>query len=170
MVLLFANRKSKTEKEIIEILKSFGGNYISDKSVHTINGLFTIISEYKPAELNLNRGIAIFCDETERFKKQILPKGFIGICQEHNSFALEVFKSNKVPVIICGMNPINTITLSSLTKDFYVISLQRTITDNKGNEIMPCEYKIKLKKQYSPLSVMFSVAILLLNGFYPKEF
>ena len=55
MVLLFSNRKSKTEKEIIEILTSFGADYISDKKVSALNGPFTIVSEYKVTDLKLKK-------------------------------------------------------------------------------------------------------------------
>ena len=33
MVLLFSSRKSKTEKEIIKILESYGGAHISDREI-----------------------------------------------------------------------------------------------------------------------------------------
>ncbi len=170
MVLLFAERKSVYEKEIIEILKAYGGNYISDKAVFGGNGNFTIISRYKCSDINLKKGIAVFCDNTERFEKLILPYGFIGICEENNRNALEIFKKSNTPVISCGMNSKNTVTLSSINSESLIASLQRTVSDFNFTEIEPTEFKIKLKKEYKPFSVMACVAILLLKGIVPYEF
>lgn len=170
MVLLFSGRKSKIEKEIIEILSSYGGCLISDKRVSGKEGSFTIVSCYRVAELNIEKGIAVFCDDTERFESQVFPKGIIGICEDSNSPALTVFKHNGIPVISCGMNSKNTITLSSLESDTLFAALQRTVRDSTGTAIEPEEFKIKLTKQYQPFSVMASVAILLLNSIKPQEF
>ena len=84
MVILFSPRKSEHEKEIIEILTDFGGNYISEREVNCQNGKFTVISEYKNTELKINKGIAVIADDTDRFENQIFPKGIIGICESEN--------------------------------------------------------------------------------------
>ncbi len=170
MVILFSGRKSKAEKEIIEILTKYGGNYISDKFVSENDGNFTIISVYKKCEIKLKKGIAVFLDDTDRFLNQNLPIGIIGICEETNQKALEIFKQNNVAVISCGIGAKNTVTLSSFNSDNLLASLQRTLTDNSGNEIDPCEFKIKLTKEYSPFSIMSSIAVLLINGILPFEF
>ena len=112
MVIIFSGRKSETEKEIIEILSSNGGDYISDKTILKGKGLFTVISEYKKTDLKIEKGIALILDDTERFKGQSFPFGVIGICEENNKSALGLFKKSKIPVISCGMNPKNTITFS----------------------------------------------------------
>ena len=167
MVIIFSNRKSKTEQEIIEILKQFGATYISDNNIYYQDSSFTIISAYKNTKLNIKKGIALFLDDTKKFENQILPINIIGICEENNKQALEIFYKNKIPAICCGMNAKNTITLSSLNNDDILISLQRTITQLNGNIIEPAELKINLKKQYQPFSVMASIAVLLLLGFLP---
>ncbi len=167
MVILFAERKSKIEKEIIEILTLFGASYISDKTVCSLEGAFTVVSEYKSIDLKLNDGIAVFCDITDRFKNQSFPSGTIGICEDTNIKALNLFLENHTPVISCGMNGKNTVTLSSLENNIPLITLQRKITDLKGRIIEPAEFKITLSKNYSPFSVMASVAILLLEGQLP---
>lgn len=170
MVILFSGRKSSTEKEIIEILTSQGGDYISDKAVCREKGLFTVISEYKKTDLKLKNGIALIIDDTERFEGQVFPKGIIGICEDSNQKALKLFEKSKIPVISCGMNSKNTVTLSSLNSDTLFASLQRTVTDITGKEIEPEEFRIKLKKSYRPFSVMASAAVLLLCGIVPTEF
>ncbi len=170
LVILFADRKSRTEKEIIDILTLFGANYISDKTVCSLEGVFTVVSEYKNIDLKLDSGVAVICDSTDRFNKQSFPKGIIGICEDTNTNALNLFFKNRTPVISCGMNGKNTITLSSLDDNTLFATLQRSVTDLKGRVIEPAEFKIKLNKCFSPFAVMASVAILLLNGLTPKEF
>ena len=167
MVILFADRKSKTEKEIIEILTLFGASYISDKTVCSIEGAFTVVSEYKSISLKLDNGIAVICDITDRFKNQHFPKGIIGICEDTNIKALNLFLKNHTPVISCGMSGKNTVTLSSIDNNIPLITLQRRITDLNGKIIEPAEFKITLNKTYSPFAVMASVAILLLEGQIP---
>lgn len=170
MVILFSNRKNKCEDEIIEILCQNGGTYISDKKVKGGNGLFTVISEYKKTELELDNLIAVFLDDTERFKAQTFPKNTIGICENCNINALSVFEENNIPVICCGLNSKNTITLSSFGDRSLLTALQRSITDINGLEIEPSEFKIKLRKSYNPFSVMAASAILLLCGIKPSVF
>jgi len=169
MVILFSNRKSKTEREIIEILKNFGAMHISDNSISDGDYRFTVISLYKKTDLKIKKGIAIFSDDTQRFEEQYLPFGITGICEENNKHALNLFCKNKIPVITCGMGAKNTVTLSSLNNENLLISLQRTITETNGKSTEPAEFKINLKKQYEPFSVMASVAVLLLLGIFPTE-
>ncbi len=170
MVILFSNRKSKEEKEIIEILTAYGANYISDKIIATNKNTFTIVSEYKKTDLQIENGIAVFIDNTTRFDGQILPPNIIGICEENNHKALEIFKNSNISVITCGLGIKNTVTLSSLTSNSLLTALQRTITNHLKREIEPAEFKIRLSKSYSPFSVMASTAVLLLNEIVPKEF
>ncbi|MBR7133010.1 MAG: hypothetical protein IKD04_05705 [Clostridia bacterium] len=170
MVLLFSDRKSKDEKEIIEILAANGGDYISDKTVSYGGGAFTFISKYKSTELRLNNGIAVFIGNTDKFKQQRFPKGIIGVCEEGNRNALELFSKSPISVICCGMNSKNTITLSSLSDDTVLTTVQRTIITDNGTEIEPCEFLIKLTKSYSPFAIMASTAALLLCGIIPNKY
>lgn len=170
MVILLTGRKNKTEKEIIEILTKYGASHISDKSVFENNGAFTIISTYKKTKIKIDKGVAVFIDDTERFNEQEFPIGIIGICETSNVKALETFKKSGNAVINCGINLKNTVTLSSINDNELLASLQRTVMDNCGNQIDPSEFKIKLTKEYLPFSVMASVAVLLLNGIIPNEF
>ena len=170
MVILFSGRKSTVEKEIIEILSGYGADYISDKAVSSVGGQFTVISEYKKTDIKLKSGIAVFIDDTDRFDNQIFPDGIIGICEDNNTAALKAFKDSETPVISCGMSAKNTVTLSSFGDASLLASLQRTLTDFKGNEIDPAEFRIKLTKKYSPFAVMASAAVLLIMGIKPDVF
>ena len=170
MVVLFSERKNKIEREIIEILIKHSGDYISDKEVFSRGGKFTVISEYKRADIKMINGIAIIIDETSRFEGQIFKEGTIGICESTNKSALTIFEKSKIPIISCGNNPKNTITFSSINDDSVLLSLQRNITSFDGEEIFPCELNIKLTKKYQPFSIMASTTALLLCGIIPEEF
>ncbi len=169
MVILLSNRKSKYEKEIIEILKKYGGQHISDKFIGK-DSKFTILSIYKKSELQISKGVVVFLDEGERFINQEIPLGFIGVCDEENRQALSIFKKNKIAVICCGLGNKNSITLSSLGDNLLFTCLQRNLQKSNGEIIEPGEFKIKLTKNYLPFSIMASVAILLLNDITPLEF
>lgn len=170
MVILLTKQKSKIENEIIEILSEFGGNFITANKIINIDNQFTVISKNKTCDIDIKKGVVIICDDTDKFDKQSLPIGLIGICEENNKNALKLFKQNTIPVICCGISPKNTVTISSFDDEVLQISLQRTITNFKGKDIGPAEFKIKLKKRYNPFSVMACISILIINGIIPKEF
>lgn len=170
MVVLFSNRKSKAEKEIVDILTACGADFISDKTVCAKGGYFTLTVFYKPTDLKIEKGIVLILDNTEKFLPQSLPDGTIGICEDCNSNALKIFEKNNIPVISCGNSSKNTITISSINDRNIIVTLQREITDKFGNIIYPGDYKIALSKDYSPFAVLSSAAILLLNGITPNKF
>ncbi len=170
MVILFSSAKSAVAKEITDILTAFGGSCISDKAVNLQNGKFTVICEHKTADLKINKGIAVIADDTDRFKNQVFPEGIIGICESGDKSALEIFEKNRIPVITCGMSGKNTVTFSSMEKNRVMLTLQRTVIGMDGTEIEPGEYKIELKREYNPFSVLSCTAILLLFGIVPQEY
>lgn len=169
MVIIFSERKSNVADEITEILTLAGADFISDNTVCASKGLFTVVREYKKTEITINKGVAVFCDDTERFKEQVLPSGIIGICEDTNKNALKLFFKNRTPVISCGLGNKNTVTLSSLTDNSLLVTLQRNIKSMYGLSIEPADFKITLWKKYSPFSVMAGATILLINGIIPKE-
>ncbi len=170
MVLLFSERKSKHKDEIREILTHYGASYISDRGITEGELGVNIISIYKETDITLNKGVAVFCDDTERFYNQHLPNDITGICDESNIFAIKSFEANGIKAIICGMGPKNTVTFSSIHDNAVIITLQRTITDYNGEELLPCEFKINLLRKYKPFSVMAAATVLLLHGVIPESF
>ncbi len=164
MVILFSNRKNKLEKEIIEILTACGADFISDKTVAIRGGSFTAAALYKPTTLNIKKGVALILDDSDRFLKQILPSGISGVCEDNNNAALRIFERNGVPVITCGANCKNTITVSSINGGRFIVTLQRQILDIKGNLILPQDFNLNFQKTYSPEAIMLSCAALCLEG------
>lgn len=170
MVILFCQNENGVAKEIAEILTSHGADHITDSVIEQKNGRFTVLTKTRKTELKLTNAIAVFCSESKKFKNQAFPKGVIGICEETDRTALEILARSDTPVITCGMNQKNTVTLSSLNGNIWLAALQRNLNDLNGKKILPCEFKIKLKKQYNPFSVLAAAVILLLNGIKPCEF
>ncbi len=169
MVILLSERKSKTAKEISEILASYNADFINDKTVIKIGGPFCVVNIFKPCEIKLSKGIAVICDNSKRFKNQALPINIIGVCEDNNQNAVEIFHKNRVAVISCGINSKNTVTFSSLTENFFVLSLQRSFYSKDGKKQEPTELKIKLKRKYEPFSILASATILLYFGITPTE-
>ncbi len=170
MVIIFTERNNQYEKEIIEILKNHGADHYSDKTISENGGNLKVISIYKHTHLSVKNIIALFLENKNKFEKQIFPIGTIGICEDVNKEALGNFKKSNNTVITYGTNNKNTLTISSFAENKVLVTLQRTIINSNGKKIEPCEFKIKLTKQYSPYSILSSTAILILNGINPKQF
>ena len=170
MVILFSDRNSKSQKEIIKILNACGADFITDKAVYSTGNFFEVLSLHKAIDLKLKKGIVIFADESNKFKEQTIPQGTIGICDIFNENALGIFKKNKTPVIGCGINQKSTITLSSINNDCVIATLQRTVCDIYGRKILPGDYKIKLNSNYSHFSVMCCFAVITAMGLTVDEF
>ena len=170
MVIIFSNRKSKTEKELIKILTNCGADLFTDNTVINTNGNFVATSVYKHINISSKKGIALILDDTLKFKNQKLPYSFLGLCEDQNITALKLLKNNHVLTITCGNNCRNTVTISSFSNKNVVVTIQRTITDLNGKLIYPADYNITLKDNYSSEAVMFGVIILLMHGITPKLF
>ena len=161
MEILFAEMACGAGKEIYEILQRSG---IGEKTE------FPVITEHERPEIGSNPAITVFAGNSEAFRGIALPGGTVGICEDSNLTALKILMENGATVITCGMNPKNTVTLSSLTSSSALVSLQRTVTDIFGNDAEPCEIGIKLNRGHSPFAVTASAAVLLLAGVTPAEF
>lgn len=170
MVILLCRKKSTVAKEIAEILTFHGANHITDNTIVQKRGSFVVVTKTQICDLKLNNAVIVFCDGTKQFRNQRLCKGIIAICEETDRAALEILARSNTPVISCGMNQKNTVTLSSLNGDVWFTALQRSLFDFKGNNVLPSEFKIHLKKRYKPYSVLAAATVLLLNGIKPCEF
>lgn len=105
----------------------------------------------------------------EPFRADILNKARIGICSDSNRNALSLLCESKTPVITCGMNSLNTVTLSSSTDSFCSLTLQRAVKCLNGKTSEPAEYPIKLTAHHQPFTVMASTVVMLLNGITPEK-
>lgn len=78
---------------------------------------------------------------------------------------LSVLKHLNLKVITFGFNSKSTITASSVKEDTILICIQRTIEDNKKQEIEPQEVLVQLQENnISVHSIMGIVSVLLIYG------
>lgn len=170
LIILFSNQKSKAEKEILSILQNCGASFISAKKIDITSTNFFVFTIYKKTELSLEKGMAVFLENSVKFYEQKLPIGVIGVCEEDNRCAYKILKKNHNAVITCGINSKNSITFSSISQNGCLVTLQRAFCDLYGNLVEPCEFKINLTKKYMPFSIMIAATILLYHGITPYEF
>lgn len=169
MVLIFSSRNGRIEREITEILCSYGGTYVSDSTVIEGDSRFTVVSRRKAGYIKAKHSLALFLDSNEKFNRQRFSRNTVGICESSNTAALTVFKRNKIPVLCFGMNSRNTVTLSGIDSDTVSVSIRRTFTDINSKLFEPIDFKLKLKSAYHPISVMACVSVLLMHGIIPNE-
>ncbi len=167
MVILFSDRKDKIADEIIEILVYYGATLISDNCIVLNNDNFTLIRQYKKCKIDVIKGIAVFCNNSSRFKGLSLPHSLIGISEDKTPHSLSLIKENNLRLISCGTGNKNTVTLSSISENTYYVTLQRTLYSLNFERIEPQEIKISLNKNYTPFSVLAAVTVLLLEGIKP---
>ena len=117
MIIIFTDKKTKCGTEISDILYRCIPKRQTD---------FDIVTEYSE---NID-----------------FPPGSIGVCEDSNSEALKLLMKNCVPVISCGMNGKNTVTLSSVGGSSALVSLQRTVTDIYGSDREPAEFRLRLRR------------------------
>lgn len=101
------------------------------------------------------------------YHKLKLSGNFISIVEEGNERALKMLKGSCAPTLICGMSSKDTLTLSSVSDNSAVVSLQREICDLNGNIIEPCEIQISHDEPFSKFELLAACAVLLLAGKIP---
>ena len=104
-----------------------------------------------------------------KLSMEFIERARIGICSDSNHRALTLLYETRTPVITCGMNGLNTITLSSHTARSCSVTLQRAIKTINGKITDPAEIPIKLTSAHTPFTVMATSAVMLLNGIFPES-
>ena len=170
MVFLFSDSPCREQQEITEILRGYGAGIVSDREAAVQSPAFLLLALHAPVRLTADKGTAIFTSACETFREQRLPAAIAGVCASDNKTALAVLQKNKNPVITCGMDPRNALTLSGVSDHAVSAGLQRTLRDLNGNELSPAEYPVLLTKPYSPFAVLAAVAALLREGIAPARF
>lgn len=161
MVVILSGKENSAEREITSLLGKLGFGVITENFIKESQKEITVISLKKPCDIVLTGGIVIMTDDTDTFKNQKLPQGMTGVCMDTNLAALKLFKENNVPIITCGTGNKNTLTVSSITEKGLMLSLQRSITDIKGNITEPKEIKTVAAniENYFPILAVTAVMI-----------
>lgn len=169
-VLVFGDRSEKlfTEK-LCQVLKEFGGvlGFCNDCAIeHEKNNAFLFVECDQLCELNWTNAILVFKSRQKRynFHKFKISEQTVSIVEEGNERALRILKGSPALTLTCGMSPKDTLTLSSISENNAVVSLQREIQDLNGNIIEPCEIKITYKEAFSKFELLTICGILLLSG------
>lgn len=162
MIFILSDKENKTNNEIIEIL-SFKSLGLTDNQKE----MLTVVAVNSTIKIKAEKGIVIVTDRIKNFKNQQIPKNFLGICSENNKNALKLFKANKLSVITCGIGNKNTISISSIAETDMLFCLQRSINDINGNVVLPCEIKVKTKKEYNLFCLLSAVAVMFYHKIKP---
>lgn len=157
MVLLLGNGAGRESTEIYGIVEE-------KKKRQNMGDLFTVIASCELPKVDKKRGVVIITDNSISLKNRIIPSGFVGICEDKNEKAIEIFESSKIPVITCGMGNKNTVTATSISNGGMLIAAQRAFSDIKGRIIEPFEYKMTGYDGYSSFSVMAAFCIFKIYG------
>ena len=150
MVFLFSDTASREQREITGILRRHGAGIVSSREAAVKDDpAFLLLIHRAPINITTENGTAIFASPCDTFRDQRLPAGIAGVCEKDNKTALAVLQKSKNPVISCGMDPRNALTLSGVLDDAVCVGLQRTVSDRNGNELSPAEYPVLLTNSFS---------------------
>lgn len=161
MVFLLSDKENKTNNLIMESFKSENSYFKNGKD----RGV-SVVSVNNSVKIQGDKGIVIVTGSINKFKKQEIPSGFLGVCTENDKNALKLFKKNKLSVITCGTGSKNTLSISSITENDMLLCLQRSVKDINGDIVEPCE--IKADKTKDLFCLLATVAVMLYYKIAPN--
>ena len=88
----------------------------------------------------------------------------IAVVNSNNTEALQTASALKIPAVTCGMQSKDTITLSSITQESAVLSIQRSIVTFDNTVIEPSEIPLTLHSSLDNFTILAVCAILILSG------
>jgi len=89
------------------------------------------------------------------------------IVSSSNEAALNYLSQSSQKTISCSMSTKDTISLSSITDESAVISLQRQLSDINGRIIEPHDMRVKLSEPADEYYICAAYALLLISGYEP---
>lgn len=115
-------------------------------------------------------GIAVFNRPVSVEKIPFLSSDTVKyIAEENDGTALEYLNRNGCEAIICGMSSKATVTISSLTDDSAVVTVQREIVTPVSNTVLPCDIPVTLSEPSDGVQIMQIATVLLLTGGIPQK-
>lgn len=168
-VLVLGDRSEKifTDK-LCRILSGFGGvlGFYNDCVIESAENNEFLLFECEYIE-RIDRANVILVFKSKQHCRRLrlkLSEHAISIVGEENERALQMLNGSTAPVLTCGMSSKDTLTLSSVSENNAVVSLQREIRDFNGNIIEPCEIQIIHDEPFSKFELLAACAVLLLAG------
>lgn len=160
------SRDKKLTDTIISVCKKVGGVFVSDgECIYTTskNPLFCITCTDRIRMIDAD-GIIIFGDGYTEPDEKCTIKRAVCITDSSNKAAVRSLNSTESCVIGCSMSERDTLSISCITDEYRLVSLQRNIHTLDGDIIEPCEIKLFSDRDLSPFTVLAVCAVLLLTG------
>ena len=88
----------------------------------------------------------------------------VAVIDSSNAQALEQVARRRLRALTCGLSGADTFTVSSLTPDSAVVSLQREITAFDGSAVEPFELPVALHGPVDPFTLLSCAAVFCLLG------
>lgn len=88
----------------------------------------------------------------------------VAIVNSSDQKLLTLVAERHIKAITCGFSNVDTLTLSSLTSDSAVISLQRQVKAFDGSILEPFDLPVSFSSYIDPLTLLYSAAVLCLLG------
>ena len=169
-LILYGDIKDKSiTSKLCRVLSNYGGVlYFSDTKAMKYGDFsditFTIYECDNLHEINIPHSIVIFKSKQTTDCTIKLCDTVISITESSNQRAITAISGNNNPCVSCGMSCNDTITLSSISDSDAIISVQRSITDIKGNIIEPCDITVKLKHFCDGFILLSTFCFIILSG------
>jgi len=160
---------SACEKKILTCIKNLLGEKYSiasiDEKTYCDNGQNTNFIIIKSSTItNVKaKSIVVFKDSTALCENINLDENCIAIANSDDQNIIKYLAANNIKAITCGLSTKDTLTLSSITQDSAVISLQRAITTIYGSTLEPFEMPVKLQSKLEPYSILIIAAITIIT-------
>lgn len=151
---------------IISSLKNIGGVFVNDgKNIYATSEKpeFSITCTEKFKSIDIS-GIVIFGNDIIEPDEKCDVKNAVCITDSSNKAALNILKNSECCVIGCSMSGRDTLTISCITDENKLISLQRNIRTLDGDTAEPCEIKIFSSADMPAFTALAVCAVYILCG------
>ena len=91
-------------------------------------------------------------------------KNAVAVVNSSDQNLLELVAQRHIKALTCGLATVDTLTLSSLTSDSAVISLQRQVEAFDGTILEPFELPVSFSSYIEPFSLLSCAAVFCLLG------
>lgn len=122
-----------------------------------------LLEEAPRGHIRCPKGLIVL--EGDALDNVVLEGEFIGILPYSSRPALKFAQKNNIKAVTCGLSPYDTLTLSSITGERAVVTLQREIRTLGGVMVEPADFPITLCNPWEAEAILTVAAVLLLGDF-----
>ena len=158
------SRDRRLTDAVISACKDMGGVFVNDgESIYSDSEspdiCITCTESFKLIDTG---GIVIFGNGFAEPDGKCTVKGAVCITDSSNKAALKILAGSECYVIGCSMSGRDTLSISCITDEYMLVSLQRNIRTLDGDIAEPCEIKMAVDGNIPPFTVLAVCAVLLL--------